>query len=587
MKEKRISFGELSEGITFGVDEVHKLTLLSTRRFRMAGMFFESEKCFLLPIAIPGLRHVVKTHEENPAAKILIVGHTDTAGKDDYNLKLSLERAQAVLDYLHDDAAGWDKHFQDPDAGKKWGLKEIQMMLCRLQDSEGYPFLPGKADGKMGPVTQAAVRAFQKAKGLAVDGDPGPKTRKAIIEAYMDLDGTTLPSGADVTVHGCGEFFPATSIKDGATSPQDRRAEIFFFDEGIKPPPPGPTSKKGSKEYPQWVAGVTDTVELVFADPGGGFDFDLPNQKEAVPADQVLAGEPEFFQDEPILVASNDDRQVLGVVAEAREQHEKRGKDNTYTRGSGSFIPFKLVDKIEAPVMEFDHGFLTGKDGKLDLSKKQDPEFADYLAYMKWDAKVSAAEILRPDLKDATRAYRNFLSGLGFPMFFEYEKYVKEDKAGKILLESAVEDCIAAALEISDVTRKPEFLFQTDPIPVGAKDKPNSRYPYAGTENWQKAIGAHKLWIEAKAKIGIEDGKREFEVLMTIHAKDRYNFNPGDHDIATGIADAENGRFEVTGLGKEFDSTASLRRKLVFEAGLGPVPDFRKAPDGKSVTVPR
>lgn len=585
MKEKRISFGELSEGIAFGVDEVHKITLLSTRRFRLAGMFFDTEKCFLLPVAIPGLRRVVQIHEENPSAKILIVGHTDTAGKDEYNLKLSLERAQAVLDYLRDDAAAWDKHFQDADAGKRWGLKEIQIMLCRLQDAEGYPFLAGKVDGKMGPVTQAAVRSFQKANGLAVDGDPGPKTRKALIEAYMGLDGTTLPAGADVAVHGCGEFFPATSIKDGAASPEDRRAEIFFFDEDIKPAPPGPTSEKGSKEYPQWVAGVTATDELVFPDPGTGFDFDLPKQKELVfEPEPLLAGEPGGGPGEPILLAANDDALVAQLIAEAREQDEKRGKDGTISSGTGAFIPFKLVDKAERPDIKFDHGFLDDGKGNLDKSKMRDPELSDLVAYMKWDAKVSAAEILRPDLQDATRAYRNFLRGFGFPMEFNYEKYVREDRAGKIMADSAIEDAIAAALEFSDGTGKTAFTMQTAGIGISTS---NRRYPYPGTENWQKAIGAHVIWIEAKVKVEIEDKQRNFEVVLTIHAEDRYNFNPGANDIATGIPDSDNGRFELTGLGKEFDSSATLKRKAVFHAGLDPVPDLRKAPDGKQVSIPR
>lgn len=48
-------------------------------------------------------------------------------------------------------------------------------------------FLSGKADGIFGPVTRAAVMAFQKAKGLAVDGIAGPKTLAA-------LYGSTAPS---------------------------------------------------------------------------------------------------------------------------------------------------------------------------------------------------------------------------------------------------------------------------------------------------------------------------------------------------------------------------------------------------------
>lgn len=581
MKEKRLTLGELSQGVKFAVDEIHKLTLLGNRRIRLAGMFFDTDKCFLLPVAIPGMKRVVETHAEKPAAKLLIIGHTDTSGKDDYNAKLSLERAQAVADYLHEKVDAWEKHFQDPSPAKRWGAREIQLMLKRIQ-VDGFPFLLGEADGKDGPATQAAVRSYQKARRLTVDGIAGPQTRKAMIKDYMGLDGTTLPADAKVTLHGCGEAFPAAEVEDGAKSPQDRRVEILFFDGEIKPPPPGEISKKGSKEYPQWVGGITETVELIFADLTEGFDFDLPKQKELVfEPEPLLAG---GGNAEPILVAANDDRVVASIIAEAREQDENRGKDNTVSGGKGNFIPFKLVDKAERPDIKFDHGFLDDGNGNLDTSKKRDPEFSDVLAYMKWDAKVSAAEILRPDLVDATRAYRNFLSGFGFPMVFDYEKYVREDRAGKKMVESSIEDATAAALEFSDNTGKTDFTMQTAGIAIGPK---NSRFPYPGTENWQKAIGAHVVWIEAKVKVKVEDKKRLFEILLILRAEDRYNFNPKNADIATGIPDSDNGLFEITGLGKEFDTSAQLKRKVTFQAGLDPVPDLRKEPEGKNVSTPR
>jgi len=43
-------------------------------------------------------------------------------------------------------------------------------------------FDSGKADGVYGPITAAAVTAFQQAKGITVDGIVGPQTRQALTE---------------------------------------------------------------------------------------------------------------------------------------------------------------------------------------------------------------------------------------------------------------------------------------------------------------------------------------------------------------------------------------------------------------------
>ena len=56
-------------------------------------------------------------------------------------------------------------------------VAQIQLLLTYL----GYA--PGAADGIAGKMTRAAVRAFQKAAGIGVDGIAGAETQKALKEA--------------------------------------------------------------------------------------------------------------------------------------------------------------------------------------------------------------------------------------------------------------------------------------------------------------------------------------------------------------------------------------------------------------------
>jgi hypothetical protein len=49
---------------------------------------------------IPVLDQIAETLKASPGTKVTIVGHTDGHGSDEYNMKLSLRRAEAVRDYL-------------------------------------------------------------------------------------------------------------------------------------------------------------------------------------------------------------------------------------------------------------------------------------------------------------------------------------------------------------------------------------------------------------------------------------------------------------------------------------------------------
>ncbi|HMC67466.1 MAG TPA: hypothetical protein VKI65_21200, partial [Gemmataceae bacterium] len=101
------------------------------------------------------------------------------------------------------------------------------------------------------------------------------------------------------------------------------------------------------------------------------------------------------------------------------------------------------------------------------------------------------------------------------------------------------------------------FQMTSSAIAVGGKDP---RFPYPETENWQKALGAHFIWISALVNATTTRPLPLFHMVWTIHAEDRYNFNPGAKDIATGTPDSENGIFEITGLAKQYMNYATLIR---------------------------
>lgn len=67
---------------------------------RLNNLFFPSAKFDLLSESFAELNNLIKVLNDNPKMKIAIYGHTDDIGADADNLKLSQNRANAVLQYL-------------------------------------------------------------------------------------------------------------------------------------------------------------------------------------------------------------------------------------------------------------------------------------------------------------------------------------------------------------------------------------------------------------------------------------------------------------------------------------------------------
>ena len=73
----------------------------------LENIFFDFDKSVLLPQSYVELHNLINLLNSKPNMKIELSGHTDNKGKDKYNMQLSLDRAQAVYDYLI--LAGIDK----------------------------------------------------------------------------------------------------------------------------------------------------------------------------------------------------------------------------------------------------------------------------------------------------------------------------------------------------------------------------------------------------------------------------------------------------------------------------------------------
>ncbi len=84
-------------------EEERDLTLVPVEKgqtVRLNNIFFEFDRAELTPDSRAELDRLVAFLRSRPEIRIEVSGHTDNVGADDYNLRLSQQRAQAVVDFL-------------------------------------------------------------------------------------------------------------------------------------------------------------------------------------------------------------------------------------------------------------------------------------------------------------------------------------------------------------------------------------------------------------------------------------------------------------------------------------------------------
>lgn len=203
------------------------------------------------------------------------------------------------------------------------------------------------------------------------------------------------------------------------------------------------------------------------------------------------------------------------------------------------------VGNPEKPHIEFDDDF------KYDSKK---PESSDYTSRVKWLGLLSAAQLLGK-FPDATAMYYHYWQNTGEPKEFDYEKAYKEDGG----IRAGVDQEIARAQVAADELIR---AGNTDFFMTGRASGVDKRY-YPTTTDWQKTIGYYNIWIYGHAHV---DGNT-VTMKITVNGEDRYNFNRGEHDMATGAPDNENGRFTEIGWAKPFDTHGSLTRTVTWQLG--------------------
>jgi outer membrane protein OmpA-like peptidoglycan-associated protein len=86
----------MEQSVVVSADEI-KNSLSESGKVVFYGIYFDTDKAVIKPESAPTLAEMAKFLKANAAVKVFIVGHTDGQGALEPNLKLSKDRAAAVL----------------------------------------------------------------------------------------------------------------------------------------------------------------------------------------------------------------------------------------------------------------------------------------------------------------------------------------------------------------------------------------------------------------------------------------------------------------------------------------------------------
>ncbi|HXS17817.1 MAG TPA: OmpA family protein, partial [Polyangiaceae bacterium] len=406
------------------------------RMARIRGALFDTNKTFLLPTALESLHNYRDILHNKGPSQLVLVGHTDTQGKEKDNQKLSVARADSVKQFLSGGVDDWLKNYDAGAGGStKWGAREDRLMIVGLCDAESRQrAAAGIEPSEVHPDPQNHILWYQtrhneqvrlgdkEGEELKEDGITGPKTRKQLVTDYMKLIGEPWTAHADLPLEifttGLGEDCPLDSTglemdqravdeRDEEADPIDRRVEFFFFDQefGAAPlsSPPTDDSPPSKDDYLVWRQHLLEEVDANAAP--------INSQATLVPltdahfrtGSAVMLPEGETPSDGA--VPAKGAKQALtsvGALATALRFNEERTGHKLLVAGHTDTVGSdKDNDKLSEQRAQLVHAVLTG--GSEGRSKFQDlanetGKVSDWKQILKWaSAAFPAVEALVSD----------------------------------------------------------------------------------------------------------------------------------------------------------------------------------------------